>query len=84
MQELAEAYGCPSLDELPDIVRDNPYYFVFFPSSAEFAAQVVKSSAVREEAEPGRQFDELGGVARRWLFARSLYKVEPAHRPIAG
>ena len=84
VQELAEAYGCPSLDELPDIVRDNPYYFVFFPSSAEFAAQVVKSSAVREEAEPGRQFDELGGVARRWLFARSLYKVEPAHRPIAG
>jgi len=84
VQELAEAYGCRSLDELPDVVRDNPYYFVFFPSSAEFAVQVVKSSVVREEAEPGRQFDELGGVARRWLFARSLYKVEPADRPIAG
>lgn len=84
VQELTEALGCRSYDELPGIVGENPYYFVFFPSSAEFAQQVVRSGAVQANAEPGRQFDELGGVARRWLFAHSLYKVEQATRPIAG
>lgn len=84
VQELTEASGCCSLDELPDVVRDNPYYFVFFPSSAEFAAHVVQSGAVHANAEPGRQFDELGGVARRWLFAHSLYKVESTTPSIAG
>lgn len=82
--ELTTAFGCCSLAELPEVVRDNPYYFVFFPSSAEFAKQVAASGVIDEHAEPGRQFDELGGVARRWLFARSLYKVEPATVPIAG
>lgn len=81
--KLTEALGCQSQDELPRIVRENPYYFVFFPSSTEFALHVAESGAVREEAKPGRQFDELGGVARRWIFARSLYKIEPATRPIA-
>jgi len=83
VDELQGTLGCRSLSELPSVVRDNPYYFVFFPSSAEFAKHVAKSDAVHESAEPGRQFDELGGVARRWLFARSLYKVESATRPIA-
>jgi len=83
VQELTEALGCRSRDELPNVVRENPYYFVFFPSSAEFAERVAESGAVHANAEPGRQFDELGGVARRWLFARSLYKVESATQPIA-
>lgn len=83
VDNLVSAFGCGSADELPDVVRDNPYYFVFFPSSAEFARHVIESGAVREDAEPGRQFDELGGVARRWLFARSLYKVASATPPIA-
>ncbi len=83
VQELTEAFGCRSRDELPSVVRDNPYYFVFFPSSADFARHVVESGAVHEDAVPGRQFDELGGVARRWLFARSLYRIEPSSLSIA-
>lgn len=81
--ELTKALGYRSQDELPDILRLNPYYFVFFPSSAEFARHVVESKAVSETAEPGRQFDALGGVARRWLFARLLYQIEPASPPLA-
>jgi anaerobic magnesium-protoporphyrin IX monomethyl ester cyclase len=80
---LIESMGYRSQDELPAIVRDNPYYFVFFPSSAEFARHVAAAGVVHSDAEPGRQFDELGGFARRWLFARSLYRVEPASPPIA-
>lgn len=83
VNKLTRALGCHSRDDLPGVVKDNPYYFVFFPSSAEFAEYVIKSGAVHANADPGRQFDELGGVARRWLFARSLYKVEPASQPIA-
>ena len=82
--ELTDAYGCQSQDELPSVVRNNPYYFVFFPSSAEFAKHVVESGVVNESAEPGYQFDKLGHVARWWLFARSLYKIESASPPIAG
>lgn len=82
-QELTHALRCSSPDELPRVVRDNPYYFTFFPSSAEFAEQVIESGAVNIDAPPGRQFDELGGVARRWLFERSLYKIVPASEPIA-
>ncbi|MBI2025336.1 radical SAM protein [Candidatus Kaiserbacteria bacterium] len=84
VQELIRAFGCCSLDELPDVVRDNPYYFVFFPSSAEFAKHVVESGVVQESAEPGFQFDKIGHVARHWLFARSLYKVEESTKPIAS
>lgn len=84
VRQLTKALGYRSQDELPAIVKDNPYYFVFFPSSAEFARHVVESGAVQETALPGRQFDALGGVARRWLFARSLYKVESATLPIAS
>jgi len=83
VQELAEALECRSQDELPSVVRENPYYFVFFPSSAEFAQHVVESGVIKMGAPPGRQFDELGGVARRWLFERSLYKTTPASVPIA-
>jgi len=83
VQALVEELGYRSPNELPEVVRDNPYYFVFFPSSAEFARHVVESGAVHAGAEPGRQFDELGGVARRWLFARSLYRVDLATPPVA-
>lgn len=82
-QELIEALGCQSQDGLPSIVRDNPYYFVFFPSSAEFARHVVASDVIHEDAKPGFQFDKLGHVARHWLFAHSLYKVEESTVPIA-
>ncbi len=83
VHKLVEALGCRSQDELPSVVRDNPYYFVFFPSSAEFTRHVVLSGAIKMDALPGRQFDELGGVARRWLFEKSLYKTTPASVPIA-
>jgi hypothetical protein len=83
VQELTKALGYCSEDELPSIVNDNPYYFVFFPSSAEFAKHIIELGVVDESAEPGRQFDELGSAGRRWLFTRSLYKIEPAILPIA-
>lgn len=84
VDELTQALGCQSRGELPDVVRDNPYYFVFFPSSADFAKHVVELGVVHESAEPGFQFDKLGHVARHWLFARSLYKVEKSTKPIAS
>lgn len=83
IDELVHTYGCTSLTELPNVVQENPLYFVFFPSSAEFARHVVEHRVVKTDAPPGRQFDDLGGVARRWLFARSLYKIECATEPIA-
>ena len=84
VQKLVEAFGCRSQNELPSVVRDNPLYFIFFPSSVEFARHVDELGVIHANAEPGRQFDELGSVARRWLFDRSLYKVIPATKPIAS
>ena len=83
VQKLTEELGYRSRDELPSVVRDNPYYFVFFPSSAEFARHVIESDVIHSDAKPGWQFDKLGHVARHWLFARSLYKVEGSTDPIA-
>jgi anaerobic magnesium-protoporphyrin IX monomethyl ester cyclase len=84
VQDLVFGFGSSALTELPEVVRENPYYYIFFPSSVEFARHVVESNAIRIDAVPGRQFDELGGVARRWLFSTSLYKVVPASKPIAS
>ncbi len=81
--ELARAMGYGSHDGFPEVVGANPYYFVYFPSSAEFARHVAQSGAVDMTAPPGQQFEELGGVARRWLFERSLYKIVPSTPPIA-
>lgn len=81
--ELVECFGVESRDELPEVVRDNPYYFVFFPSSAEFAKFVMENNIVDKTEIPGRQFDKLSGVARSWLFDTSLYKVIPSKKPIA-
>jgi radical SAM superfamily enzyme YgiQ (UPF0313 family) len=83
INELVQAFSCDSRDELPSVVKDNPLYFVFFPSSADFAKHVVALNVINMKAEPGRQFDELGGVARRWLFDTALYKIVPATKPIA-
>jgi len=84
VQELIHAMGCSSFDELHEVVRENPYYFVFFPSSAEFAQHVVETGALDNHAIIGLKFDTLWAIARQWLFVRSLYKIEPTTRPIAG
>lgn len=81
--ELIKGFNASSLEELPLVAKENPYYFVFFPSSIDFARHVEEVNVIHPYAAPGRQFDELGGVARRWLFARSLYKIVPATKPIA-
>lgn len=77
---LASKFGCGPT-ELPEGIRDNPYYFCFFPSGHEFARR-VKDKALFD-LEPWKFFDALGGEARHWLFNRSLYKVEPSEPPIA-
>jgi len=40
--ELVHTMGYSSCDELPEVVRENPLYFVFFPGSALFAQQLSK------------------------------------------
>lgn len=80
---LVKELGYTTLEELPKEIRENPLYFVFVPSSAEFAREVVALEVIRMDASPGEQFDMLGGVLRRWLFHRSLYKIEAATKSIA-
>lgn len=84
VQELTRSMGYSSLDDLPEVVKENPYYFVFFPSSAEFARYVMDARALDNHAPIGLKFDVVWSIARHWLFMRSLYKVEDATRPIAG
>ena len=84
VQELTHAMGYSSFDELPEVVKKNPYYFVFFPESALFAQHVVDTGSLDVSAPIGLKFDVVWSVARHWLFMRSLYKVEDATRPIAG
>lgn len=83
-RELTRSMGYSSFLDLPDVVKENPYYFVFFPRSAEFAKQVVDAKALDNHAPIGLKFDALWAMARQWLFAYSLYKIEPATRPIAS
>jgi len=83
VQELIRTMGYSSFDELPEVVRENPLYFVFFPSSAQFAQHVIDTGALDNHAPIGLKFDALWAEARRWLFSRSLYKIEPATEPIA-
>ena len=70
-----------SVESLPRGIRDNPYYFCFFPSGHEFAARVAGKGLF--DLEPWKFFDALGGEARRWLFSRYVYKTDGAELPIA-
>jgi len=45
---------------------------------------VVDTGALDNHAIIGLKFDTLWAIARQWLFVRSLYKIEPTTRPIAG
>lgn len=77
--ELAMLMGYTQ-NNLPQAIADNPYYFLFFSSSHEFAKKLLKLQIFDRQAQ--ECFDILGGEARRWLFERSLYKVAPATSPL--
>ena len=83
VQKLTHAMGYTSFDDLPKVVKENPYYFVFFPGSALFAQCVVDTEVLNNHAPIGFKFDRIWAIARRWLFMYSLYKVECATPPIA-
>lgn len=83
VQELTHAMGYSSYDELPGVVKENPYYFVFFPGSAMFARHVVDTKALDIQAPIGLKFDALWAVARHWLFKYALYRLDPVSSAIA-
>ncbi len=83
VQDLVHAMGCSSYDELPEAVKQNPYYFVFFPGSALFARHVVNTGALNTNAPVGLKFDALWATARHWLFKYALYRLDPISKAIA-
>jgi len=84
VQNLTHAMEYSSFDELPDVVKENPYYFVFFPGSAMFAKHVVNTGALNTSAPIGLKFDALWAVARHWLFKYELYRLDPVPKAIAS
>lgn len=79
---LAHALGTTP-DTLPAGVAANPYYFCFFPSSADFAKTVVAKNAFGQ-ASFKAQLDILGREVRYWMYDHALYKIEDAEVPIAN
>lgn len=83
VKKLVQTMGYSSYDDLPLVVKENPYYFVFFPASAEFAKHVVDIGALNTYAPIGLKFDALWAVARHWLFKYELYRLHPVPKAIA-
>jgi anaerobic magnesium-protoporphyrin IX monomethyl ester cyclase len=69
---------------LPPVIRDNPYYFCFFPSGDELAQKVVQEGLFTDAADQKKSFDRLATLARHQLFNTSLYKIVEADAPIAA
>lgn len=67
------------LDELPTLIAENPWYFVFLPSGGEFARALL-AEGVLEELDP---FPKLATRTRHWLFERALYRITPCVPAIA-
>lgn len=81
-RRLATEMGYGTPEELPQLVRTNPWYFAFFPGSATFAKHILEADPFTGH-EPPRQFDALAPLARYWLFEHGLYRTKPATPPIA-
>jgi radical SAM superfamily enzyme YgiQ (UPF0313 family) len=80
---LARELGYESPNRCPKPIASNPWYFLFFPGSAEFAKHLLELGVFEKETENER-WDEIGKHARRWLFMRSLYKIHPTSSPLFG
>jgi hypothetical protein len=75
-------YGVASHGDLPQVVQLNPWYFMHFPSGAEFAKAVVANGLLHLGDSPAVMYDKLGWFARQWLFMRYLYKLIPSVPPV--
>lgn len=78
---LAEQLGY-SVSAMPKEILDNPWYFCFFPGSADFAREFILNSFQQIQGAH-RQFQFADATAKRWLYNRALYKIESASAPIA-
>lgn len=79
-RELAREMGYGSEAELPKPIRDNPLYFAFLPGGGQFARKMIDIGAFA--GSDRKAFDLVGDQTRRWLFMKSLYKIEAALPPI--
>lgn len=80
-RSLAAQMGYASPGELPEAVRENPYFFCFFPAGGALATQALESNVFNAPIDMA--LDQLGTLARRHLFAYGLYKIEQGPPPIA-
>lgn len=78
-RNLTEQLGC---NALPEWIKENPYYFCFFPGSADFARKFCQSN-FPSIADPKKQLDFAGNAARHWLYDHALYKTQEANPPLA-
>lgn len=82
LRTLACQMGLSSTEEMPEVLRQNPYYFVFFPDGPGLAKKVLEHGLSVNESNPVL-FDMLGTVTRRHVFETSLYRISPAEESIA-
>lgn len=81
-ETLAQRLNLP-VEALPREIAQNPYYFCFFPGSADFAKKFVKRN-FKDKRNQQEQFDFVGETARHWLYDHALYKTQEADPPIAS
>jgi len=80
-KELASQMGLPGVGQFPQLVSDNPWYFVFFPETSVLIDSLI-SQRVFEEADFTETQKRLGSIMRRHLFHYGLYQIEKAKSPI--
>ena len=81
LSEFVKKMGCKTPDELPEIIRLNPYYFMFFYGGHDLAKEVIEQKLFCEIDEE-ESFVALGTIARQHIFMTSLYKLHEAEKPI--
>lgn len=80
---LAREMQLASPDEFPEPIKQNPYYYCFFPAGGILAEKLLKEVAFGKETM-AEVVDDVSTTTRRHLFHYGLYKIEDCEAPIAG
>lgn len=81
--ELALQMDLSGVENLPQPIVANPWYFIFFPEGGELARKVLKQG-IFEGEDFGRTQNNLSGMVRRHLFHYGLYKIDKGKESIVS
>ncbi len=81
---LASEMQLASPEHLPEVIKQNPHYFTFFPAGGELAKKVADAETFSPAYSTAESINMLGTQARHHLFDYGLYRVKKGADAIAS